>query len=63
MSETKTYYIVFNKSRTEGVIFDDEKDAKHAAGIKRVRQLYSSLADHFEEAYAEKKLKVEKVQL
>ena len=56
------YYILWNKDRNKGFIFEDLVDAKHAANIKKVRGCRSSLSDEFNEMYASHgKLKVEKV--
>lgn len=45
-------YLVLNKPRNEGAMFDDEDDAKRAAGRKKMGSYYSSLAEHFYESYS-----------
>lgn len=46
-------YLVFNKSGSECVGFTDKRDAEEAAGLKRLGNPCSSLAEEWRELYAD----------
>lgn len=48
---TKTVYLVWNKSHSECVGFDDKQDAKYASTGRQTSLGYSSLAGEFREVY------------
>lgn len=62
------YIIVWNESKTEGVIFrnemsdDGEDDAKHAAN-QQICNPCSSLGDAFVDLYGEDELTIQEVQI
>lgn len=60
-----TAYLVMNKQRSEGVIFTDKESAEQAADKEEFGGMFSSLAEHFFESYAEDKgpLEVEEIEL
>lgn len=45
------HYIVWNKNKSEGVVFEDMRDALHASNEDCMSNFTSSLADHFKESY------------
>lgn len=44
-------YLVWNESRTECVGFTDKRDAEEAAGVKKLGNPCSSLADEWRQMY------------
>lgn len=62
----KKVYLVWNKNKTECVGFTDKSDAEQAAGIKRMGNPCSTLADDWRDIYADggsKKFKMQEVEV